>query len=243
MDSAETSSSQVSRVLIVAVAGYYDAPPLVQANPRLATLNLLAPCPVDSGMTPDLKQCQWLAFTSANGVMGAGLSSLALPAGLRLAAVGSATARALEAAGLPVHLMPLTGNADGLAAALASAGKAHNILWACGRKAKPWPPYNGMAVTRWEVYDTAPHPGVSPAIVAEATTGLQPQAIGFTSPSAVRAASQWPALAGLMSTLPVGAIGTSTRQALLQIAPHQPIVMPERPGLAELAQSLFKALQ
>ncbi|MEN8259260.1 MAG: uroporphyrinogen-III synthase [Pseudomonadota bacterium] len=57
----------------------------------------------------NLERCRWIFFVSANAVHFAQQAyndNISFPAGLRIAAIGSATARALEAAKIRVDLMP-----------------------------------------------------------------------------------------------------------------------------------------
>lgn len=80
---------------------------------------------VDDVISADETRCpDWLVFTSVNGVeaffarLAQREGAAARPAGLRLAAVGSATARALEAAGWPVEVVPERAVSEALAEAL-----------------------------------------------------------------------------------------------------------------------------
>ncbi len=67
-----------------------------------------------------LERFDWVVFTSANAVpvFARRLDGRPLPAILRVAAIGASTARALQAAGLPVHLVPPQAVAESLADAL-----------------------------------------------------------------------------------------------------------------------------
>jgi|HubBroStandDraft_6_1064221.scaffolds.fasta_scaffold37032_2 uroporphyrinogen-III synthase len=73
---------------------------------------------------------RWVAFTSATSVRlvvgAAGVSALS---GLLVAAVGPATAAALEAEGVAVDLVPDTHDADGLAAAMIQRGMSGATVW------------------------------------------------------------------------------------------------------------------
>ena len=93
------------------------------AEPILIPLVTLA-APADGGRAlgaalDDLDSFQWLAFTSANGVraMADALGSRRLPRGLKVAAVGPATAAAAESAGFVVSLTSPTATATDLAEA------------------------------------------------------------------------------------------------------------------------------
>ncbi len=70
----------------------------------------------------DVAGFDWVVVTSSNGAAAVGDAIAGAP-GVRLAAVGPATARALEAqSGRPVDLVPADANSDGLLAAFPSAG-------------------------------------------------------------------------------------------------------------------------
>lgn len=69
-----------------------------------------------------LDQFQWIIFTSANGVEAAAArmtkAGTSMPATARIASIGAATTRAIEAAGWKTALQPDTAIADSLAEAL-----------------------------------------------------------------------------------------------------------------------------
>jgi uroporphyrinogen-III synthase len=121
--------------------------------------------PSDSGAAlhaalHDLATFDWLVVTSANGAASVG-EAVAQNAVVRLAAVGAATAAALEQrAGRPVDLVPVEANSDGLLAAfpqepsrvlLAQASLADDRLAAGLRTA-------GHDVVAVEAYTTTPVP-------------------------------------------------------------------------------------
>ena len=108
----------------------------------------------------ELAEFDWLVVTSANGSAAVGEAAAGAP-DVRLAAVGPATASALEEmAGRPVDLVPTDASSDGLLAAfpagpsrvlLAQADRAGDHL-ASGLRAA------GHAVTAVEAYATRPLP-------------------------------------------------------------------------------------
>ncbi len=68
----------------------------------------------------ELEHFDWVVFTSANAVpvFAGRRNGRVLPASLRIAAIGASTARVVQAAGLPVHLVPPQAIAESLADAL-----------------------------------------------------------------------------------------------------------------------------
>lgn len=139
----------------------------------------------------------WIVFTSANAV---DKFSEALRAGggdpsqfpqTRIAAVGPATAAALEASGFHVDLLPGEEFAEAVAAALAGA---HDLA---GRRVL-WPRAQGASnelmaalirfgaiVDSVEAYHTLPDPIAGASLAREVAAGAV-DVLTFTSPSAVR---------------------------------------------------------
>lgn len=94
----------------------------------------IVPCPEMEGALRNIRQYQWLAFTSPTGVevfwnclRGMGRDARAL-GGVKLAAIGSATAKALENCGLTADLVPEVYDAAHLGAALAARDAASVLL-------------------------------------------------------------------------------------------------------------------
>jgi uroporphyrinogen-III synthase len=90
--------------------------------------------PLDAAVAA-LASFDWLVFTSQNAIepfferlVKHGPQSLALRA-LRIAAVGTGTARALQARGLHVHIVPAEHVAEALAEALAPRVVGKRLLW------------------------------------------------------------------------------------------------------------------
>ena len=90
--------------------------PLVRVEP-------IEPSALDAVLA-DLARFDWAAFTSRHAVrlVLEALGDASRMAGLRIAAVGAATAEALRAAGLVVEVVPERHSAEGLLDALAAAG-------------------------------------------------------------------------------------------------------------------------
>jgi len=130
---------------------------------------------------------QWLIFTSANAVTAVcDRLPAGLPPGVRLAAVGPATARALAARGLTGAVIPEEYVAESLAASLGAvsgqrvllpqAAQAREALAAALRE-------RGAVVDELAVYRTVPAVP-APAALAELQRGAD--AVLFTSGSAAR---------------------------------------------------------
>jgi len=119
-----------ARVLVTRPAGSWPAltarfagtPIVLQLTPTTVQVTPLDPRPGDEAIGR-LENYEWLVLTSGHGVSallrGLGPRGIAgLPPGLRVAAVGPATARALSRAGVGVELVAADANSDGLAASL-----------------------------------------------------------------------------------------------------------------------------
>jgi uroporphyrinogen III methyltransferase/synthase len=114
----------------------------VAERPTIAFEGPLDPGPPRRAIA-GLEQYDWLVFSSATGVefflrrlweAGRG----APPAQLRAAAVGSGTARRLEAAGIPVQVVGIPNTAEGLAGSLRRELQAGDrVLWIRPEAARP----------------------------------------------------------------------------------------------------------
>ncbi len=161
----------------------------------------------------------WVGFTSVNAVDAVfdrarelDLSP-AVPADVRVAAVGPATATALRAVGSPVDLVPVGGgSAAALAGVWPAARPGESVLLPqseiAGRVLRDSLVDKGYAVSAVTAYRTVttPPPG---AVAADLASGAY-QAVLFTSPSTVRALAGIPVSPGTV----LGAIGASTATAL-----------------------------
>lgn len=161
----------------------------------------------------------WVVFTSATGVR-FGWAAVraawpgALPDGLRVAAIGSGTAEALEAAGAPVDFVPREAVGDVLVEELPVALGDRVVLLRSdiGREAIA----TGLADRGAAVEDVTAYRTLSEADPALAAAALAPppDAVTFTSPSTVRgflaAVPEADALAGVALV----AIGPVTAEAL-----------------------------
>ncbi|MGO9342409.1 MAG: uroporphyrinogen-III C-methyltransferase [Acidimicrobiales bacterium] len=150
----------------------------------------------------ELDGYEWVAFTSANAVDGflAELDDARRLAGVKLAAVGAATAAALAEAHLVADLVPEVSSAEGLVAAMGSPnGDGRNsennggsrVLFCRAADALPTLAEGlreaGWSVDEVEAYRTVvagPEQGATPQAVEQARGA---DAVVFASPSAVRA--------------------------------------------------------
>ena len=131
----------------------------------------------------------WLVFTSAVGVRsgwGAVRAAGGLPAGVRVAAIGSGTAEALREAGAPVDFVPREAIGDVLIEELPLEDGDRVVLLRSdiGREAIA----TGLAERGARVEDVTAYRTLSeadPAAVA-AALARSPDAVTFTSPSTVR---------------------------------------------------------
>ena len=138
----------------------------------------------------------WAVFTSANaveawfGLVREAGADARLFAGARLAAVGAATARALEARGLAADLTPPVASGEGVADALAALGVAGaRVLLPRAERASPALPARlraaGAAVDEVTLYLAAPPAAPPPETLADVRAG-RIDAAAFASSSAVR---------------------------------------------------------
>ena len=195
----------------------------VGAEPVSVPLIAVAP-PVDLGPLDlaliDLGSSRftWVGFTSANAVDAVvrraaelGVDPV-LPADIRVAAVGAATAAALRYAGLPVDLQPTgPGSADTLAAAWPTARAGETVLLPRSDIARPGLP-DALVAKGYRVETVTAYRTVAQPPGAEVTAELgrdRFHAILLTSPSCVTALTDAP----IGPTVVLGAIGRPTATA------------------------------
>jgi uroporphyrinogen-III synthase len=194
----------------------------------------------------NLSTYDWLLFTSANAVevFQKRLSQQPMPLSLRIAAVGPATARAIEAIGLTVDLIPPQYVAESLAAALAPYAPSARMLLIRAAEARNVLPEAltaaGATVTIAEAYRNQIPPGSIPALQRLfSDPALYPDAITFTSASTARNLFALLGAAGL--TLPaqvaLASIGPITSQTLREQG-HQPHVEASQATIPALVEAL-----
>jgi uroporphyrinogen-III synthase len=167
----------------------------------------------------------WIVFTSRHGVAAVTARLAAPPAGLRIAAVGRATAAVLEQRGWPVDLTPGEPSAGGLVAAFAASGAARGarVLYPASSRALPTLAAGlrqlGAQVTMVEAYRLLSGTALD---VDDCRGWIARQAVGavtFASPSAVielESALGKEDFARLLARAPAVAIGPTTARALAE---------------------------
>ena len=191
---------------------------------------------------------EWVAFTSANAVEAwfdlvreAG-EDARLFAGASLSAVGTATARALEARGLSADLVPTRGSGAGLADALIEIGvEGARVLVPRAERADPALVERlraaGATVDEVTLYLAAP-PAAPPPEVLDAIRAGEVDAVTFTSSSTVRNLATL--LGGDVDALRgavVACIGPQTAEAAME-AGLPPQVVSEQPSVDALVGAL-----
>lgn len=196
--------------------------------------------PLDAALDR-LGEYDWLMVASVNAVealleraAGRGLSPAAL-SHLLVAAVGPATAAALEARGLRAQLVPAEHSAEGLLAEIGGLSGLRVLLpqadiarpgLAAGLRAR------GADVDAVTAYRTVPGPGA--AVLLGPLQGGAVDAVTFASPSAARYLVEGLAAAGLPRDV---ALGLLARAALVAIGPSTAAALgEERLSVAAVAR-------
>jgi uroporphyrinogen-III synthase len=217
--------------------------------------------PAVSVSTPDLgplsaaltaiKSFAWIVFASRNAVAAVLELLPAAPAGVRIAAVGKATAQVLRQRGWPVELVPDEGNAAALVAAFAArwqpADAGVKILYPASSRALPSIAQGltqlGAQVTQVEAYRT----DAAALDVADCRAWIARDGVGavtFASPSAVTELAR--ALGDeqferLLTSAAAVAIGRTTARELS--ARGHTAVVAESATLQSLALTTLRLLQ
>lgn len=169
-----------------------------------------------------LGEYRWVIFTSSNGVRAvlSRMAELGLPSeildGTRVAAVGTATARTLEAQGVPAGFLPQVERSAAIADSLVPVEGEHVLLLradiADPAVAEVLRSRGAALVDDVPVYRTVSLPP-TPEALLELRLGVD--GITFTSPSTVRgflgAGPEWP---GLLDGVVVASLGPATTDAV-----------------------------
>jgi uroporphyrinogen-III synthase len=193
----------------------------------------------------------WIVFASRRAVAAVLERLPAAPAGVRIAAIGRATAQVLRQRGWPVDLTPEEANAGALieafAARAAEAGRGARVLYPASSRALPTLAVGlkalGCEVTQVEAYRTE----AAALDVEGCRAWIQRRAVGavtFASPSAVielRRALGGEDFALLLSCARSVAIGRTTARELTRqgVTP----VISESATLESLALTTLRTLQ
>jgi len=167
-----------------------DAGAIPFAAPAIRILPPDDPQPLHDAVR-ELATFDWLVFTSANAVRAFVAArephAAEWPARARAAAVGNATSRALETAGIAVHFQPSTASAEALGRELPVADGAR-VLWPRGDLADmnlaESLAARGALVTAPIAYRTVADVGLLG--IVDALRDRRVDAITFTSPTTVR---------------------------------------------------------
>jgi uroporphyrinogen-III synthase len=190
----------------------------------------------------------WIVFASRRAVAAVLERLPTQPTGLRIAAVGKATAQVLRQRGWQVDVVPDQAEAGALVTALVSQLQAGtHVLYPASSRALPTIAKGlaqlGVAVTQVEAYRTES----AELDVAECRAWIQRDGIGvitFASPSAVvelAHALGKEDLDRLLGKATAVAIGPTTARALAERG--YPAVMAEAATLSGLANTALRALQ
>lgn len=171
------------------------------AAPAIEVLPPDDPTPLHDALFA-LTEFDWLVCTSTNAVRALLAArddvGVSFPATLRLAAVGNATARALDDAGVAIHFQPSTAVAEALARELPVEHGAR-VLWPHGNLAAPELAEalvaRGAFVTTVLAYRTVADVGLLG--IVDALRDRRVDAITFTSASTVRHVVEGLAAAGV----------------------------------------------
>lgn len=198
-----------------------------------------------------LGEHRWVVFTSRHAVdrvLGL-LGGARVPDGVRVAAVGSATAEALGGYGVAADLVPAMSSAEGLVAEFPEPGtadrgdpadparpadaRARRVLFPAADRARPTLP-DGLRAMGWEVdevvaYRTVAAPTPPSGVLDDVAAA---HAITFSSPSAVRSYLAMRTASGSPVPVPplvvcIGAVtAAAARDAALPVAVEAPVGEP-----------------
>jgi uroporphyrinogen III methyltransferase / synthase len=195
-----------------------------------------------------IEDFNWIVFASRNAVAAVIRSLPRAPSGVRVAAIGRATAQVLRHRGFSVDLMPNEANAASLVNAFATVGCAGaRILYPASSRALPTIKQGltqlGAEVHQVEAYRT----DAAPLDASDCHAWIDRDAIGavtFASPSAVielERALGHSHFTRLLAQAAVVAIGPTTARALAERG--RTAVLAESATLSGLAQTTHRLLQ
>jgi len=224
----------------VAAVRLYGGRPLIL--PLIKTVERVVP--TDSLRMQTCVSYEWLIFTSANAVRvfgskmeAEGMTAKDIP--VKIAAVGSETAKALETIGFTADFIPETYSADFFVEEFPEvSSEGERCLFVKGALAgdtiKEGLPNE---VDEWTVYETVQDDDGIRELIGELERGDGRISVLFASPSAVRTFAERVAPATGWDSFTIGAIGHVTEQALHE-AGVRADVTPAKYTLLDLVQEL-----
>ncbi len=188
---------------------------------------------------PELKESDWLVFTSVNTVEFWHRLSVNKPKA-RIACVGPKTAACAESKGYTVDLVPKRFDAEALAEALIKTVRREDrIVYPRSRRARPALKHlleeDGRIVEDIVLYDTVPDPDAQERLVPLLE---QVDGVLFLSPSAVHAFFE-AAPADLPENLFFGSIGSITEKAIRKYTDRE-VITPETYTIEALVTTIIK---
>jgi uroporphyrinogen-III synthase len=205
---------------------------------------------LDEALT-QLESFDWLLFTSANAVEAFAerlrLCGDAIDASnVKIAVIGPATARAIEAMGLSVSVIPQHYVAESLVESLLSYAQGSHMLLVRAEEARDVLPEAlgraGAIMTIAAAYKNQIPEESIPAVRQMFSSPAQwPDAITFTSASTARHLEAMLAASAvsLPAKIPVASIGPVTSEALRELGMN-PTVEAEEPTIAALVKALVR---
>lgn len=216
----------------------------------IPTIEIIAPAtyvPLDAALA-HVHTYDWLLFTSVNAVEVFQRRRNPSLRPQRIAVIGPATARAVQAIGLAVDLIPPQYIAESLATALVPYAPGSNMLLVRATEARDHLPdaltASGATVTIAEAYRNQVPPDSIPALHhLFSDPSLYPDAITFTSASTARNLFDLLEAASLVlpSNIILASIGPITSQTLHDLG-HSPTVEAAAPSIAALIEALLTQL-
>ena len=213
------------------------------------TVEMAETGPLEAALA-DITSFQWIVFASRHAVAAVTDLMATPPAGVRIAAVGQATAQVLRQRGWPVDLLPTEANAAALVDAFAAAAAVEGarILFPASSRALPTIAAGlkqlGAEVLQVEAYRTESSNALDVENCRSWIAGGSIGAVTFASPSAVDELEH--ALGKddfdrLLSSAAAVAIGPTTAKALTERG-HTP-ALAESATLQGLAHTTHRLLQ
>lgn len=206
--------------------------PLIAFEPRTEVLKNI-----------EIEEFGWVVFTSSNGVRFF-FEETSLPSSIKVAAVGSKTARELKHHNVTIDLLPDDYTAEGLASALSeNVDRGQSLLLPRGNLSRKILPEKltemGFTVRDLTIYDTI-IPYDSGRALRELVNKKDIDVITFTSSSTVHHFVELLKVEDLKTTLngvTIGVIGPITEKTLLSYG-LKPDVVPEKYTIEGLLKSL-----